>query len=45
MPISADAKKALPAICIIMRHKYALMHEDDDFYRGLAFAKGEKDFA
>jgi len=32
-------------LCIMMQSRYDVMHEDDDFYRGLAFAKGEKDFA
>jgi len=29
---------------IMMQSKYVLMHEDDDFDRRFAFAKGEKDF-
>jgi hypothetical protein len=31
--------------CIMMQSGYALVHEDDDFNRGFAFAKGEEDFA
>jgi hypothetical protein len=29
----------------MMQFWYALMHADNGFYRGLAFAKGEEDFA